>query len=55
MNLSREFTLSDLNGMTVGELRNLLENFPDDAHIDVVDNDLNCYREYFVVVLRKEG
>jgi hypothetical protein len=53
---SVEYTLfGDLDGMTVADLRRLLDDYPDDARIDVVSEKVYGYggwtandREFFV-------
>lgn len=56
---SQSYTLyGDLDGMTVGELINMLEDYPTDAQIDVRSEKVYGYggwsdqgREFFVVVM----
>jgi hypothetical protein len=57
--ISREFTLfGDLDGMTVAELRELLDDYPDDAVIDAKSTSEWGYggttvdREFFVFVIK---
>lgn len=59
---SREFTLyGDLDGMTVGDLRNLLEDYPEDARIDARSEKVYGYggwtdndREFFVIMWNED-
>lgn len=57
---SREFTLyGDLDGMTVGDLRNLLEDYHEDARIDArSETDYGWrnggQREFFVIMWNEE-
>lgn len=52
MKQSMEYTIfGDLDGMTVAELREMLDNYPDDAYIDAQSEKVYGFsedREFFV-------